>query len=113
MSDLRLNPEKISEAIETLEACLGEKSLEKIEERAGLVKSLSNSAYKDDLIRCEKVNEENYNNTLPLVRAVRDGFSEVKEVAEILAKRQLETTKAREADGNIESIDAVSALRPM
>jgi len=113
MADLKLNPVKIAEAIETIETYLGEKSLEQIEERAVIVKSASESSYKEDLIRCEKVNEENYNNSLPLVKAVRDCFTEIKEVAETLAKRQLETTKAREADGHVEAIDAVSALRPM
>lgn len=112
MADLKLNPQKIAEAIETLESVFGEKSLGKIEERAIMVKASPDSSYKDDLIRCERVNEQNFNSTLPLVRAVRDNFGEIKEVAEILAKRQLETTKAREAEASIEQMDPVAALRP-
>ena len=113
MSDMmKLNPEKIAEAIDIIEAAIGEKSLEKIQERAVIVKSAADSSYKDDLIRCEKVNEQNYNATLPLVRTVRENFLEVKGVAEALSKRQLQTTKSREADVTINRMDAVSALRP-
>ena len=112
MADMKLNPEKIGNAIEILEKVLGEKSLQNIQERAVIVKSASQSAYKEDLIRCEKVNEANYNNTLPLVRTVRDIFSEIDAVANFLAKRDLETTKARDAAATVEAIDAVSALRP-
>lgn len=111
MSDVRLNPEKLGGAIETLETIFGPKCLEKIEERAIMVKNSADSSYKEDLIKCEKVNEANYNTTLPLVRGVRDVLGEIKEVAEYLAKRTLETTKQREAEGTIEQMDAVSALR--
>lgn len=113
MSDIKLNPEKIANAILTLEKVLGAESLSSIEERAVLVKGASQSSYKEDLIRCEKVNEQNYNSGIPLMTGVRDSFSSIKEVAEILAKRDLETTKTRENDGSgVNVVDAVSALRP-
>lgn len=112
MADLKLNPQRLAEAIVVLETCFDKKAKEALEERAGIVMAMPDSAYKEELMRCERTNEANYNSMLPSIRALRESVNNVKEVAEALAKRDLETTKAREAQANVEVADPVGALRP-
>lgn len=112
MSNLRLNPTRLADAIATLDNCFNVEAKRALEDRAAIVKSMPESAYKEELIRCERTNEQNYNSVLPSVRTLIANISEIKSVAEALAKRDLETTKSREAQAQSEEIDAVSALRP-
>ena len=112
MADLKLNPQRLAEAIVVLETCFDKKAKEALEERAGIVMAMPDSAYKEELMRCERTNEANYNSMLPSIRALRESVNNVKEVAEALAKRDLETTNAREAHANVEVADPVGALRP-
>lgn len=112
MADLKLNPQRLAEAILVLEECFDKDAKQALEERAGIVMAMPDSAYKEELMRCERTNEANYNSMLPSIRALRESVNNVKEVAEALAKRDLETTKAREAQANVEVADPVGALRP-
>lgn len=112
MGALKLNPQRLADAIVRLEKCFDVDAKQALEERAALVMSLPDSAYKEELIRCEKVNEQNYNSILPSIRNLRESVNDVKELAEALAKRDIETTKAREAQATVEVTDSVSALRP-
>lgn len=112
MADLRLNPQRLAEAIVVLETCFDKKAKEALEARAAVVMSMPESKYKEELMRCERTNEANYNSMLPSIRSLRESVNNVKEVAEALAKRDLETTKAREAQENVEVADPVAALRP-
>lgn len=112
MSDLRLNPARLAEAVVEIEQRFDVKAKEALEERAGMVVSMPESAYREELIRCEKVNEQNYNSFLNSVRVLRDSIMSVKELAEALSKRDIEATKVRESQNSAEVVDAVSALRP-
>lgn len=112
MSDLKLNPQRLADAIIVLESCFDQEAKKALEERATIVMGSADSAYKDELIRCERANEENYNSMLPSIRQLRESLNNAKEVAEILAKREIETTKTREAQATVEVADPVGALRP-
>ena len=112
MSNLRLNPTRLADAVARLDACFNTEAKRALEDRAVVVKNMPSSAYKDELIRCERTNEQNFNSVLPSVRTLIANINEIKSVAEALAKRELETTKSREAQASSEAIDAVSSLRP-
>lgn len=112
MSTMRLNPQRLADAVAILQQCFDKDAKDAIEARAGIVLNMSESAYKDELIKCERVNEANYNSILPSIQTLMTSANELKEVAEIMAKREIETTKVREAQAQAEVIDAVSSLRP-
>lgn len=112
MSDLKLNPQRLAEAITIIENCFDKKAKEGLEARASMIMAMPDSTYKEELLRCEAANEANYNSMLTSVRALRESVNNVKEVAEHLAKRDLETTKTRESDNSVEVADPVAALRP-
>ena len=112
MADLKLNPQRLADAIIVVQECFDKEAKAALEARAQMVFSMPDNQQKQELIKCEKVNEENYNSFLDCIRKFRDSLSSVQGLAETLAKREIETTKAREfAQGNA-AIDAVSALRP-
>lgn len=112
MSAMKLNPQRLAEAIAIIQECFDKEAKAAIESRAGIVLAMSDSAYKEELVRCERVNEQNYNSILPSTQNLVASVNEIKEVAEIMAKREIETTKAREAQAQAEVVDAVSSLRP-
>lgn len=112
MPDLKLNPNRIADAMEKLETCFDSVAKSALDGRAQMIIGMPESKYKEELMRCERTNEANYNSILPSVRNLRASLNDVKEVAEALAKRELETTKARESQSKVEVTDAVAALRP-
>lgn len=112
MSTMKLNPQRLADSIAILQQCFDVDAKTSIETRAGIVFGMPDSSYKEELIRCEKTNEANYNSILPSIQTLITSANELKEVAEIMAKREIETTKVREAQAQAEAVDAVSSLRP-
>lgn len=111
MADIILDAKRLAEAQLTLETMFGPTYIKGLEERFDSLQTLPPSKYIDEIIKCEKANEINYNNTLPAIRTLRDNLMEVEEVAKILNTRDVEMTQDMGIENNVEAMETSGLVR--
>lgn len=111
MADMQLDPKRLAEAQVTLETVFGDSYIKTLEERSGMISSIPENKYKEEVLRAEKANEQNYNDFLACVRTVRHNLEQVEGVAKALNAREVEVTQNMGIENNVDAMDTSGLVR--
>jgi len=111
MADINLDAKKIADAQVTLESTFGPTYINTLQTRSDMISSISESTYKDEILRAEKANEQNYNDFLACVRAVRHNLEQVEGVAKALESREVEVTQNMGIENNVDAMETSGIVR--
>lgn len=111
MADLKLDAKALAEAQVELESTFGPSYVNGLEERCSSISSIDGNKYKEEIIRAEKVNEQNYNDFLACVRAFRANLEQVEGLAKALNEREVEVTQNMGIENNVEAMETSGLIR--